>query len=282
MGTSISTIREDTIAADRETRLEIEERLKLLEKMVHSQLEEEYLSVVASGLSDSRIHAGMVVDVLKKVNIVMSSRCTEKVEDVIDSFFSEVMLKGFNTLIKFSISEVVDKTSVGEHSVKHVIFLPTKTSILRCDVYYYRWNFASKGIIDNMEGVVGVLLLKRVIDVVKSDQKVLDRALSHTMSWTFEGDEQTEEEESEEMSESETESEFEIDEEGEIVREEENKDRKRDPKTMKRKTARWKRRKRKAGKKRKRILGPEKQRKKDRKSGKYTHNYGGGLGNVDC
>ena len=36
------------------------------------------------------------------------------------------MLKGFNTLIKFSISEVVDKTSVGEHSVKHVIFFPTK------------------------------------------------------------------------------------------------------------------------------------------------------------
>ena len=278
MGTSISTIREDTITADRKTRLEIEERLKLLEKMVHSQLEEEYLSVVASGWSDNGIHTGMVVDVLKKVNIVMSSRCTEKVEDVIDSFFSEVMLKGFNTLIKFSISEVVDKTSVGEHSVKHVIFLPTKTSILRCDICYYRWNFASKGIIDNMEGVVGVLLLKRVIDVIKTDQKVLDRALSQTMGWTFEGDEPTEEEESE----SETGSEFEIDEEGEIVREEEHKDRKRDPKTMKRKTARWKRRKRKAGKEIKRILGPEKQRKKDRKSGKYTHNYGGGLGNVDC
>ena len=80
---------------------------------------------------------------------------------------------------------------VGEHSVKHVIFLPTKTSILRCDVYYYRWNFASKGIIDNMEGVVGVVLLKRVIDVVKTDQKVLYRALSQTMGWTFEGDEQT-------------------------------------------------------------------------------------------
>ena len=81
-----------------------------------------------------------------------------------------------------------------------------------------------------MEGVVGVLLLKRVIDVVKTDQKVLDCALLQMMGWTFEGDEQTEEEESEEMSESETESEFEINEAGEIVREEENKDRKRDPK----------------------------------------------------
>ena len=44
-----------------------------------------------------------------------------------------------------------------------------------------------------MEGVVGVLLLKRVIDVIKTDQKVLDRALSHTMSWTLDGDEPTEE-----------------------------------------------------------------------------------------
>ena len=83
MGTSVSTIREETITADRETRLEIEKRLKLLEKMVHSQLEEEYLSVVASGWKDSEIHTAMVVDVLKKVNIIMSSRCTEKVEDVI-------------------------------------------------------------------------------------------------------------------------------------------------------------------------------------------------------
>ena len=150
--------------------------------MVHSQLEEEYLSVVASGWKDSEIHTGMVVDVLKKVHIIMSSRCTEKVEDVIDSFFSEVMLKGFDTLIKFSISEIVDKTSVGEHSIRHVIVLPTNTSILRCDVYYYRWNFASRRGI--MEGVVGVLLLKRVTDVIKTDQTVLDCALSHTMSWT--------------------------------------------------------------------------------------------------
>ena len=44
-----------------------------------------------------------------------------------------------------------------------------------------------------MEGVVGVLMLKRVIDVTKTDQKVLDRALSHTMSWTLDGDEPTEE-----------------------------------------------------------------------------------------
>ena len=40
--------------------------------MVHSQLEEVYLSVVASGWKDSEIQTGMVVDVLKKVSIVMS------------------------------------------------------------------------------------------------------------------------------------------------------------------------------------------------------------------
>ena len=51
---------------------------------------------------------------------------------------------------------------------------------------------------------------------------------------------------------------------------------------MKRKTARWKRRRGKTGKEIKRILDPDKQRKKNRKSGKYTHNYGGGLGNMDC
>ena len=75
--------------------------------------------------------------------------------------------------------------------------------------------------------------IKRVNDVIKTDQNVLDRTLSQTMGSTL--DEPTESEENL-VSESETESEFEINEEGGIVREEENKDRKRDPKTVKEET----------------------------------------------
>ena len=162
-----------------------------------------------------------------------------------------------------------------------MIILPTNLtsqSFLRCDAYYYRWNFASKGIIEDMKGVVGVLLLKRVVDATKTDRKLLDSALSDTMSWASDSHpEEGQEFRVETESESETESEPEtVAMENISVRE------KPKEKKMKRKTSRWKRRRGAAGKKFKcRMLGPEKQRERKRKSGKYEQNYGNSLDDED-
>lgn len=286
MGNSISTVREDAKSADRETRLEIEERLKILEKAVRSHLDCEQLSIVAEDRGDKEICTGMVVDVLRKVNVVMSLTSKEIgpliVEDVIKSFFSEVNLTGLDKLINSSISEIVANTEVGEHSLSHVIVLPTSISslFLRCDAYYYRWNFASRGIINNLEGVVGVLLLKRVVDVTKTDNKVLKSALLDTLNRTADDLQDHSESELgsetilEEESDSKTESSLDTDEEGLVVRE-----KKREIRMVKRKTRRWKRRRAKyrrgrVGKRKTRkIFRPKKQRKMTRKNGKV---YGGG------
>ena len=248
MGNSISTAREDAQSADRETRLEIEERLKILEKAVRSHLDNEKLSIVAGDRGDKEIRTGMVVDVLREVHVVMSLTSREIgpliVEDVIKSFFSEVNLTGLDKLIKSSISEIVANNEVGEHSLSYMIVLPTNISSLfiRCDAYYYRWNFASRGIINNLEGVVGVLLLKRVVDVTKTENKVLKSALLDTLSRTA-GDLHDHSESElgseimfEEESDSKTESSLETDEEGQIARE-----KKREIRIVKRKTLRWKR-----------------------------------------
>lgn len=287
MGNSISTVREDAKSADRETRLEIEERLKILEKAVGSHLDCEQLSIVAEDRGDKEICTGMVVDVLRKVNVVMSLTSKEIgpliVEDVIKSFFSEVNLTGLDKLINSSISEIVANTEVGEHSLSHVIVLPTSISslFLRCDAYYYRWNFASRGIINNLEGVVGVLLLKRVVDVTKTDNKVLKSALLDTLNRTADDLQDHSESELgsetilEEESDSKIESSLDTDEEGLVVRE-----KKREIRMVKRKTRRWKRRRAKyrrgrVGKRKTRkIFRPKKQRKMTRKNGRV---YGGGL-----
>lgn len=287
MGNSISTVREDAKSADRETRLEIEERLNILEKAVRSHLDCEQLSIVAEDRGDKEICTGMVVDVLRKVNVVMSLTSKEIgpliVEDVIKSFFSEVNLTGLDKLINSSISEIVANTKVGEHSLSHMIVLPTSISslFLRCDAYYYRWNFASRGIINNLEGVIGVLLLKRVVDITKTDNKVLKSALLDTLNRTADDLQDHSESELgsetilEEESDSKTESSLDTDEEGLVVRE-----KKREIRMVKRKTLRWKRRRAKyrrgrVGKRKtRRIFGPKKQRKMTRKNGRV---YGGGL-----
>ena len=117
MGSALSTVREDTRRADRETRLEMEERLKLLEKMVHSHLENQQIHIVVGSSGDQEpICTGMVVDVFKKVNIVMSSRSKENmspfVNDLINSFFGEVKLRGLDKLINFDVSKVAGRTAV--------------------------------------------------------------------------------------------------------------------------------------------------------------------------
>ena len=55
-------------------------------------------------------------------------------------------------------------------------------------VFYYSrssevpWNFAAAGVIEDTEGVVGVLLCKRVIDITKTDPQVLTWAISRQAS----------------------------------------------------------------------------------------------------
>ena len=51
-------------------------------------------------------------------------------------------------------------------------------ALLRCDTYYYRWNFVSKSVINEIEGVTGCLLMKRVIDITKTDPQVLTWAIT--------------------------------------------------------------------------------------------------------
>ena len=51
-------------------------------------------------------------------------------------------------------------------------------ALLRCDVYCYRWNFSSEGVIEKVDGAIGILLLQRVVDMTKADPQVLTWAIS--------------------------------------------------------------------------------------------------------
>ena len=54
----------------------------------------------------------------------------------------------------------------------------TDNALLRLDAYFYRWNFTSSQVITNVEGVSGVVMMKRVIDITKTDPQVLTWAIS--------------------------------------------------------------------------------------------------------
>uniref|UniRef100_A0A1X7UED6 Uncharacterized protein n=1 Tax=Amphimedon queenslandica TaxID=400682 RepID=A0A1X7UED6_AMPQE len=52
-------------------------------------------------------------------------------------------------------------------------------ALIRCDSYYYRWNFTSSGVINDSDGCAGVLLVKRIIDATKVDPQVLTWAITN-------------------------------------------------------------------------------------------------------
>lgn len=182
MGQKISQVRDEAKKADREVRLEMEERLQILEKMVHGQLANQHKHIIAGERGDQEIYSGTVVEEFKQVNIVMQEKASQDLEDAVDSFFSGSVMKGLGKLIRLSMAAVLGNTSMGEYETSTMLIVWTNNALLRCDTYYYRWNFASKGIIENMEGVVGILMLKRVIDVTQTDPQVLTWAISRQAS----------------------------------------------------------------------------------------------------
>lgn len=179
MGTSISKIRVDNMPKNAKTlrTLEVEERLNILERVVHGQLEKERIKMVASGRNDQNIQTGMVVDVFQQVNIILKDSDDNISPDSVRStFFSEVNLEEVELLLMHSVSAIAGKTSEGEHTIHDMLILQANTILLRCDAYYYRWNF-SLDTFESIEGVVGILLLKRIIDRSKSDHGVLEQQL---------------------------------------------------------------------------------------------------------
>lgn len=93
-------------------------------------------------------------------------------------FFGESYMTGLGKLIHLGVKSVLGNVSMGEYDTSAMIILWTNNALLRCDTYCYRWNFSSKGVIEKMEGAVGIFMIQRVVDITKTDPQVLTWAIS--------------------------------------------------------------------------------------------------------
>ena len=87
-------------------------------------------------------------------------------------------MKGLEKTVKLGAEAVLGNSRMGEFETSDMIIIWNSNALLRCDAYYYRWNFSSKGVIDEHEGVLGVILIKRVIDMTKTGPQVLTWAIT--------------------------------------------------------------------------------------------------------
>ena len=178
MGNPISKIRAEAKAADDKTKHEMEQRLQILEKMVDGRLQNVTTEILTGSRNDQEIDTGTIVEIHKQINITQSSKESQKIGEAIHDFFSGNWMGGLEKIVALGAEAILGNDSMGEYETTDMFIVWTNNALLRCDAYYYRWNFVSKGVIDGAEGVVGVLLVKRVVDLTKTDPQVLTWAIT--------------------------------------------------------------------------------------------------------
>ena len=178
MGNPISKIRKEATEADEAAKQKMQQRLEILEKMVNGRLQNEKTHILSGERNDQEIHTGTIVAIQKQINITQSEKESQKISDSIKDFFSGDWMGGLEEIVELGAEAVLGNDTMGEYETSDMFVIWSSNALLRCDAYYYRWNFVAKGVIDEAEGVVGVLLVKRVVDLTKVDPQVLTWAIS--------------------------------------------------------------------------------------------------------
>lgn len=187
MGAEISLIRKEIGKPTDNDKMKQQEGLQILEKMVTSRLNEQEHHMIAGERGDQEIHTGTIVEVFKQVNIQIQTDdkpVSDELEKRIDNVLSgdagvvSGIISGLAKIVDVALNTVLGNESMGEYEKSEMFVVWRDNALLRYDVYCYRWNFAAKGVIQDTEGVSGVLLMKRVIDLTKTDPQVLTWAIS--------------------------------------------------------------------------------------------------------
>ena len=151
----------------------------MLETMINQRLENEMNSILNGERNDQEIDTGTVVSFNKLVYMKLIEKEGAHLKDAISEIFSGEFIAGLESIVKLGADTVLGNSAMGEYETTDMFIVWNENALLRCDAYYYRWNFVSHSVIDKIEGVTGVLLIKRVIDLTKTDPQVLTWAITN-------------------------------------------------------------------------------------------------------
>ena len=166
---------------DNQSELEYE-RLKVLEKMVFYQLNKAKESMLNGETGHQEIKTGLIVEVNRKVNIIRYRNKPfhnlNKVNDCrfigrcagADESLEKLLLKAMNS--------VLENLNIGEHEATEMFIQWLGCAIIRIDVYCYRCNFSNE-VVKNFEGVIGVIIMKRTINLIVTDPQILASTIFH-------------------------------------------------------------------------------------------------------
>ncbi len=153
------------------------EMLAMLEKMAQAQVASKVDEILHGRSGDEEIHKGLVVAKHQQIFVDASSD-SDKASSAIEHFFSGDFLDGAKELILGGVNALLGNFSIGENESEDMLILWENNALLRVDVYYWKWNFSSEGIVKVAQNVFAVYCVKRVINPEQVDPSVLIYVIS--------------------------------------------------------------------------------------------------------
>ena len=168
-----------------------DERLKVLEKMIFYQLNKAKESILNGEMDYQEIKTGHMVEANRKVNIIRcGNRPFDNLKKVNDCRFVGCGTdENFKKLLLKSMNAVVENLNTGEHEATEMFIQWSGYALIRLDVYCYRCNFSSNEVVTNFKGAIGVIIIKRIINLIITDprtlaSKILDKVLNYPKKTT--------------------------------------------------------------------------------------------------
>lgn len=161
MGNPLSKSIEELKHEEEDKKKQMEQQLDILSKMVKSKLEAAQHEMLIGEKGDQEIHAGTVVAKHKQTNITIANKGNQKIKDGLHNFFQGDFIGGLEKIVQVGADAVLGNSTIGESETSDMFIVWSHNALLRCDAYYYRWNFSFKGLLSDLEGVTGVCMSYR-------------------------------------------------------------------------------------------------------------------------
>ena len=165
MGNSITNAMKEQ---QEKNNLETLEQLQTLQKMMNNKIAAESSQMKDDALQDKSLPIVAIVDTTEKYTVKVESKPNKAIEDAVKHILSGDFIGGLVELLSVALDEFLGDTSAGEKFKKdfHVVF--ANNSLLRVDFMLYKYDFSSKGLVDEVQNgfcyyaQIGVLDLKKV------------------------------------------------------------------------------------------------------------------------
>lgn len=169
MGAALDAIKAQQEANDEKAK----EMLDVVHKMMIQKIAATASKMEDGAIEDKSLPIVAIVDKSEKYKIKVTEAPDKDISDGVDELLSGNFLGTIKSLLKVALDEFLGNTSVGESEKSdfHVVF--ANNSLLRLDYMIYKYDFSSKGLLEEQQNAFCYYMQVGVLDLEKVNSQIL-------------------------------------------------------------------------------------------------------------